>query len=88
MTKIKLMKYYVTNEIDKQAVRYTRLSDCVLITAKGHFSDLGKIFKNHINYDKDILLDYSKNDFVKIYPNDSLWKEACARAFYHKNCEK
>ena len=80
--KIKLMKFYATNGIDKQSVSYIKLSDCVLISGRGYFPNLENIFKGHSNYetDKDILSDYSKSDFVKIYPEDPLWADACARA--------
>ena len=84
---IRLMKHYVTDGQIKARVWYSRATlingrDCVTIYAKDYTRELGAIFAQDPNYqnDTDIMTDYFDKGRVRIYADNPLWEQACARA--------
>ena len=84
---IKMMKFYVTNNIEKARVWYSRGQlidgrDCVTIYAKDYTGALGRIFCDLAPYENntDMMTDYFENGRVRIFPDSPLWAAACARA--------
>ena len=89
-----LKMYYVTNGAEKVAVSYSRgevfirengkptskLRDCVTIRAKSYeIGALKKIFNDSKN-ESELQSDYYEKDYIRIFPDNPLFAEACKMA--------
>jgi hypothetical protein len=84
---VKMMKFYVTNGVEKARVWYSRSTlidgrDCVTIYAKDYTNALYRVFADQAPYENntDIMTDYFETGRVRIFPGNPLWNAACARA--------
>ena len=85
---VKMMKFYVTNGVEKAKVFYSRATlvdgrDCVTLYAKDYDGALGRIFADQTDpYENntDAMTDYFEKGRVRIFPDSALWNAACARA--------
>ena len=84
---VKMMKFYVTNNVEKAKVWYSRGQlidgrDCVTIYAKDYTGTLGRVFRDLAPYENntDTMTDYFEKGRVRIFPDSPYWNAACARA--------
>lgn len=85
---VKMMKFYVTNGVEKARVWYSRGTlvdgrDCVTIYAKDYDGALGRVFAGQpdsYENNTDSMTDYFEKGRVRIFPSSALWDAACAKA--------